>query len=98
MDGAITSLLLYDLVFKGTTLLFPLKAQGLKETRQQESAPFLHIYFRNTRSFDFALLGLQFREGFCISCYYIPATTSLLSLLQLLFMNKNLGPDFTAIS
>ena len=72
-DGAITSLLLYDfMVFTGTTLLFPLKGQGLKEMRQQESAPFLHIHFRNTS--DFALLGLQFREGLCISYYYVPAT------------------------
>jgi len=61
------------MVFKGTTLLLPLKAQGLKEMRQQESAPFLHIHFRNT-SFDFTLLGLQFHEGFCISYYYILAT------------------------
>jgi hypothetical protein len=68
MGGAITSLLLYVLmVFKGTTLIFPLKGQGLKEMRQQESAAFLHKYFRNTRRFDFALLGLQFHEGFCIS-------------------------------
>lgn len=68
MGGVVTSLLLYDLmVFKGTTLLFPLKGQGLKEMRQQESAPFLHIHFRNTRSFDFTLLGLQFCEEFCTS-------------------------------
>ena len=52
---------------KGQLLLFPSKGQGLKETRQQESAPFLHIHFRNTRSFDFAILGLQSHEGFCIS-------------------------------
>jgi len=77
MGGSITSLLLHVLmVFKGTTLLFPLKGQGLREMRQQESATFLHIHFRNTRSFDFAILGLQFREGFFISY------TELVSLLH----------------
>jgi len=68
MGGATTSLLLYVLmVFKGTTLLLPLKGQVLKEMRQQESALFLHTDFRNTKGFDFALLGLQSREGFCVS-------------------------------
>jgi len=68
MGGAIISLLLYALmVFKGTTTLFPSKGQGIKEMRQQGSAHFLHKHFRNTRSFDFALLGQQFHEGFCTS-------------------------------